>query len=78
MLAFGRDVKQGSYSALWALTAPELEEKNQNGFYFSDVGQLGKESAQASDPQLVQSLWILSENIIKEKLGQDALLDWDV
>lgn len=78
MLAFGRDPEQGSYSALWALTAPELEEKNQNGFYFSDVGQPGKESAQASDPQLAQSLWILSENIIKEKLGPDALLDWDV
>ncbi|KAJ9149548.1 NAD(P)-binding protein [Coniochaeta hoffmannii] len=78
MLAFGRDVEQGSYSALWALTAPELEERSQNGFYFSDVGQPGKESAQASDPQLVQALWILSENLIKEKVGPDALLDWDV
>ncbi|KAB5576350.1 hypothetical protein GE09DRAFT_621012 [Coniochaeta sp. 2T2.1] len=78
MLAFGRDVKQGSYSALWALTADEIVEKNQNGFYFSDVGQEGKESAQASDPQLVQSLWILSENLIKEKVGPDALVDWDV
>ncbi|KXX73357.1 putative oxidoreductase bli-4, mitochondrial [Madurella mycetomatis] len=32
MLAFGRDVKQGSYSALWALTDPKIEEENMNGF----------------------------------------------
>ena len=30
--AFGRDVKQGSYSALWALTASKIEEENLNGW----------------------------------------------
>lgn len=76
MLSVGRDVEQGSYSALWALTAPEIEEKNQNGWYFSDPGQPGKESKKASDPALGQALWDLSERIIKDKLGSDALEDW--
>lgn len=75
-LAFGRDVEQGSYSALWALTAPEVEEKDMNGYYFSDPGTPGKESAQASDPALGAALWELSHRIVKEKLGEDALVDW--
>lgn len=77
MLAIGRDVKQGSYSALWALTAPEIEEQNQNGWYFSDPAQPGKETEQASDPDLGTALWNLSEKIIKEKLGDGALVDWN-
>lgn len=76
MLSVGRDVKQGSYSALWALTAPEIEEKNQTGWYFDDPGHPGSESSQASDPALGQALWDLSERIIKDKLGSDALEDW--
>jgi NAD(P)-dependent dehydrogenase (short-subunit alcohol dehydrogenase family) len=36
MLFAGRDPEQGSYSALWALTSDEIEEKNMNGFYFND------------------------------------------
>jgi hypothetical protein len=76
MLAGGRNVEQGSYSALWAATSPEIEEKGYNGFYFSDVGQLGKESSQASDPHLGNALWDLSTRIIKDKIGADALQDW--
>lgn len=34
MLAVGRDVEQGSYSALYAATSPEIEEKGWNGYYF--------------------------------------------
>jgi NAD(P)-dependent dehydrogenase (short-subunit alcohol dehydrogenase family) len=76
MLFAGRDVEQGSYSALWACTADEIEEKNMNGFYFNDPGQPGKETSQASDENLGAALWDLSERIIKDKLGEDALLDW--
>ncbi|KAK4032788.1 hypothetical protein C8A01DRAFT_50498 [Parachaetomium inaequale] len=72
MLAFGRDVKQGSYSALWALTS----DKVQNGWYYKDLDQPGKESSQASDENLGAALWDLSHRIIKEKLGEDALADW--
>ncbi|CAN9158427.1 hypothetical protein GT037_008658 [Alternaria burnsii] len=76
MLFAGRDVEQGSYSALWACTSDEIEEKDMNGFYFSDPGQPGKETSQASDENLGAALWDLSERIIKDKLGQDALVDW--
>jgi hypothetical protein len=77
MVAFGRDVEQGSYSALWALTTPKIEEQNMNGWYFSDPDQEGKESAQASDSKLGTALWELSHRIVKEKLGEDALVDWN-
>jgi hypothetical protein len=74
----GRDIEQGSYSALWALTAPEVITNNMNGYYLIDPGKEGKESAQASDPALADALWKLSEKIVKEKLGEDALVDWSV
>jgi hypothetical protein len=77
MLTGGRDVEQGSYSALYAATSPEIEEKGWNGYYFSDPGQPGKESSQASDPALGAALWDLSERIIKDKVGEDAFVDWD-
>lgn len=77
MLAIGRDPEQGSYSALWAATSPEIEEKGWNGWYFSDVGQPGKESSQASDPKLGASLWELSIRLIKDIVGEDALEDWN-
>jgi hypothetical protein len=35
-VAIGRDVEQGSYSALWALTSPKIEEEDLNGYYFYD------------------------------------------
>jgi hypothetical protein len=77
MLAIGRDPEQGSYSALWAATSPEIEEKDWNGWYFSDVGQPGKESSQASDPKLGAALWDLSLRLIKDVVGEDALEDWN-
>jgi len=76
MLAGGRNVEQGSFSALYAATSPEIEEKGWNGYYFSDPSTPGKESSQASDPTLGAALWDLSERIIKDKLGSDALVDW--
>lgn len=72
----GRDPEQGSYSALWALTAPEITEKDLNGHYFTDPGTEGSLSSQAKDAKLGESLWELSEKIVKNKLGPDALVDW--
>ncbi|KAK4934602.1 hypothetical protein LTR10_024183 [Elasticomyces elasticus] len=77
MLAIGRDIEQGSYSALWAATSPEIEEKNLQGYYFVDPGQPGKESSQASDKSLAEALWNLSTSLIKEKVGDDGLIPWD-
>jgi len=76
MLVVGRDVEQGAYSALYAATSPEVEEKGWNGYYFIDPGKPGKESSQASDPALGAALWELSERLIKEKVGPDAMVDW--
>ncbi|EHY59077.1 hypothetical protein HRR83_001654 [Exophiala dermatitidis] len=77
MQAVGRDVEQGSYSALWAATSSEIEEKDLQGYYFVDPGQPGKETSQASDPALAEALWNLSIKLIKEKVGEDALVPWD-
>ncbi|KAL6231633.1 hypothetical protein BDW75DRAFT_219644 [Aspergillus navahoensis] len=76
MLAAGRNVEQGSYSALYAATSPEVEEKGWNGYYLQDVGQPGKDSSLASDPVLGAALWDLSHRMIRDKLGNDAMADW--
>jgi len=76
--AVGRSPEQGSFSALYAATSPEVEEKGWNGVYLNDPGTLGKETSQASDMKLASSLWNLSQQIVKEKLGDDALQDWNV
>jgi NAD(P)-dependent dehydrogenase (short-subunit alcohol dehydrogenase family) len=77
MQFISRDPEQGSYSTLWALTAPEVEEKHMNGAYFIDPDKQAEPSAQASDPSLGADLWRLSEKLVKEKLGDDALVDWN-
>ncbi|QKD51904.1 uncharacterized protein FOBCDRAFT_258947 [Fusarium oxysporum Fo47] len=77
MLAIGRDVEQGSYSALWALTSPKIEEEDLNGYYFSDPDQEGKETSQASNPE-ASNLWNLSTTLIEGVLGSDALIDWNI
>lgn len=77
MQAIGRDVEQGSYSALWALTSSRIEEENLNGYYFVDPDKEGEETSQASNPELASNLWDLSTSFIKEKLGEDALADWN-
>lgn len=40
-------------------------------------GKLGKESSQASDPALGAALWTLSEQLVREKIGEDALVPCD-
>ncbi|KAM7212880.1 hypothetical protein V8F06_011730 [Rhypophila decipiens] len=66
MKSVGRSPEQGAFSALWALTAPEITKKDQNGGL----------SSQAQDAPLGKNPWDLSEQIIKDKLGNDALVDW--
>jgi NAD(P)-dependent dehydrogenase (short-subunit alcohol dehydrogenase family) len=77
MYFVGRSPEQGSFSALYAATSPEVEERGWNGVYLSDPGQLGKETAQASDPALGESLWRLSEQLVQGVLGAEALEDWN-
>jgi hypothetical protein len=76
-IALGRDVEQGAYSALWALTSDKIEKENMNGWYFNDPDKPGKETEQASDPKLAENLWKLSEKMVTDKLGKEALIDWN-
>lgn len=76
MKSVARDPEQGSYAALWALTAPDISQKDQNGCYFIDPRNETETSSQASDPALGAALWELSEKIVKHKIGNDALVDW--
>ena len=41
------------------------------------LDELAKESDQACNPELGRNLWNLSERIVREKAGADALLPWD-
>ncbi|KID82868.1 short chain dehydrogenase/reductase family protein, partial [Metarhizium majus ARSEF 297] len=77
MKVVSRDTEQGSYSTLWALSASEIEEHSQNGAYFSDPGKIGDESPQAKDAKLGTELWQLSESLVREKVGEDALVPWE-
>ncbi|EGN95007.1 hypothetical protein SERLA73DRAFT_162627 [Serpula lacrymans var. lacrymans S7.3] len=74
---FMRSPEQGSLSTLWAATSEDIEKNNLQGCYFTDPGQLGKETAQASDEQLGQNLHNLSEELIKDRIGKDSLLPWN-
>lgn len=76
MQAVGRDIEQGSYSALWALTSKDVEDNDMNGGYFTDPAKPDKGSSQAQDAHLGLALWRLSEKLVKEKLGDDAFNDW--
>jgi len=74
---FGRSPEQGARSALWCCTAPEIVENNHQAAYVQDVKKVGGETTQAKDKFLAQALWELSERIIKDKVGPDALTSWD-
>jgi NAD(P)-dependent dehydrogenase (short-subunit alcohol dehydrogenase family) len=78
VVPFMRDPDQGSLSTLWAATS---EEVNQNlaeyqGKYFTDPGVVGDGTNMAHDSELGTRLWKLSEEIIRQKAGEDALLPW--
>ncbi|ORY84742.1 hypothetical protein BCR35DRAFT_290319 [Leucosporidium creatinivorum] len=62
---------QGSISALWSGTSPELREEGKwkNGSYFTEARENGKESAEASDQDLIDNFYINSEKIIQKVTG---------
>lgn len=73
---FMRSPEEGSLSTLWAASSPDVEMHNLNGEYITDPGKWGGESEQGKDWQLADNLWKLSTELVKEKAGEDALLDW--
>ncbi|PCH43635.1 NAD(P)-binding protein [Wolfiporia cocos MD-104 SS10] len=76
---FMRAPDQGSLSTLWAATCEKVEQHSAqwNGAYVTDPGEKSRESDLARDPKLGENLWKLSEQLVKEKVGGDALLPWD-
>lgn len=77
VVPFMRAPDQGSLSTLWAATSDDVGDAGWGGSYFTQPGVTGCESRQACDPELGRNLWELSESVVKEKLGEDALLPWD-
>ncbi|CAG8766652.1 33085_t:CDS:2 [Gigaspora margarita] len=61
----------GALTQLYCATSPEIEEKNFRGKYFVPFGEIEEPSAQGKDEELAKKLWDFSENLIKEKLGDD-------
>lgn len=60
----------------YAATDAEVVDKHYNGFYVSDPATPGKETALASNPEIGHNLWRLSAELIEEKLGKGALVEW--
>ncbi|RPD55683.1 NAD(P)-binding protein [Lentinus tigrinus ALCF2SS1-7] len=72
-----RSPENSSLSALWAATSEDVEKQGWNGHYFTEAGKVSEESKQAQDEELRKNLWVLSEKLVTEKMGSDALLSWD-
>jgi len=49
---FMRNPEQGSVSTLWAATADDVEKNGWQGYYFTDPGQVGMETAPVCGAQL--------------------------
>ena len=75
---FERTVGEACQTALWAATASELEEEWERwqGAYVSAVGVVGEESRMARDEMREEQLWRMSESLVKQRLGEDALWPW--
>ncbi|KAH9892550.1 hypothetical protein C8Q73DRAFT_619882, partial [Cubamyces lactineus] len=73
-------------STLWAATAPELDTDTDGdgdgeggrwqGAYVVAPGRDGGESAMARDADLGARLWTMSEDLVRKRLGEDALRPW--
>ena len=70
-----RSPDHGALCALWAAVAPEAANYDQ-GSYFTDPKEIGKEIEEGNDHELMQNFWQTSQAVIKEVAGQDALIDW--
>ncbi|KAM0791825.1 hypothetical protein ACM66B_004084 [Microbotryomycetes sp. NB124-2] len=72
---FMRRPDQGAQSALWAGLSDEVN-KYDNGTYFSEADEDGKETSEANDPELIDNFYVSSEEVIKLVAGQASLGPW--
>ncbi|BGP34578.1 hypothetical protein JCM10296v2_006400 [Rhodotorula toruloides] len=62
----------GALSTLWAATAPEAREGEfENGSYCTDPAELGKETSEATDPELINNFWSTSLSILEKVVGKE-------
>ena len=73
---FMRNPDQGSLSTLWAASSDDVKVGGKDKYY-SDPATPGGESKQACDSELGARLWKLSEELVWQKVGTDALLPWN-
>ncbi|KAL0948475.1 hypothetical protein HGRIS_011044 [Hohenbuehelia grisea] len=83
-IPFMRNPEQGSASTVWAAVSPAVdgsdgksESEKWQGAYVTDPGVKSVPSGMALDDEIAENLWRLSEELVAEKLGADALLDWE-
>ena len=62
-------VKQGCRSALYAACSHEIVSENINGEYIVPDKKVMSPSSKAQDVELGEKLWVLSMQILREKLG---------
>ncbi|KAI0645665.1 NAD-P-binding protein [Trametes meyenii] len=69
---------EAARSTLWAATATvvETEWERWQGAYVAAPGQEGGESVMACDAELGARLWAMSVELVKQRLGGDALGPW--
>ncbi len=63
-------VDQGCRPALWAATSEEVVKDDVTGQYIVPDKKVTEPSSQAQDEELAKQLWVLSEEILREKLGR--------
>ncbi|CAG8569159.1 10890_t:CDS:2, partial [Scutellospora calospora] len=66
--------EDGALTQLYCATSPEIEEKNYRGKYFIPFAKLSETTVQGKDEELAKKLWDFSENLVKEKLGDDVFM----
>ncbi|OJT10471.1 hypothetical protein TRAPUB_13070 [Trametes pubescens] len=75
---FERTPVDAARSTLWAATAPELEQdwERWQGAYVTVPGQEDAGCAMARDETRGARLWAMSEDLVRKRLGEDALQPW--
>ncbi|KAH7106599.1 NAD(P)-binding protein [Auriculariales sp. MPI-PUGE-AT-0066] len=72
-----RDSDEGSLGTLWAAVSEDLDKQDIQGAYITDPGKVGGETKQADDASLAQNVWMLCESLVRDNVGDGALLPWD-
>ncbi|BGP26909.1 short-chain dehydrogenase/reductase SDR family protein [Rhodotorula toruloides] len=62
----------GALSTLWAATGPEAREGGfENGSYYTGPAEEGKETSEATDPELIDNFWNTSLSILDKVVGRE-------